>query len=380
MSPPPPSQERNNASARNHPEFVASAIQELLADGRIKEVSQKPHTINPLTVVEGRKLRLVLDLRNVNPYVLRTKFRYEDLKVVSDILQKGDYMASFDLRSGYHHIFIHEDFQQYLGFAWTFPDGVTRYYVFTVLPFGLTSASYIFTKLLRPICKFWRASGRRCVIYLDDGFLLDSSHAGALNFCSQAQRTLVDAGLSVNLEKSSLFPSQCLEWLGILIDSSAMLFRTPQRKIEKLLDLLQSACASSSLSPRQVARIAGKLVSLELALGPLTHLLTRQMYSFIGVDPVWDLKRPFGLEVRQEFVFWVSNLPRLDGSAVRSRTRRALPFSCATLALQAMVVCSALIREPRRCEDVSLIRRRKGVRRLENFWQSSTRWTLSRLF
>ena len=161
MSPPPPSQERNNASARNHPEFVASAIQELLADGRIKEVSQKPHTINPLTVAEGRKLRLVLDLRNVNPYVLRTKFRYEDLKVVSDILQKGDYMASFDLRSGYHHIFIHEDFQQYLGFAWTFPDGVTRYYVFTVLPFGLTSASYIFTKLLRPICKFWRASGRR---------------------------------------------------------------------------------------------------------------------------------------------------------------------------------------------------------------------------
>ena len=166
------------------------------------------------------------------------------------------------------------------------------------------------------------------MIYLDDGFLLDSSHAGALNFCSEAQRTLVDAGLSVNLEKSSLFPSQCLEWLGILIDSSAMLFRTPQRKIEKLLDLLQSACASSSLSPRQVARIAGKLVSLELALGPLTHLLTRQMYSFIGVDPVWDLKRPFGLEVRQEFVFWVSNLPRLDGSAVRLDEARSTILSC----------------------------------------------------
>ena len=311
------SQERNNASARKHPDFVVSAIEELLKDGRVKEVTEKPRVVNPLTVSEGKKLRMVLDLRNVNPYVAKAKFKYEDLRVAADLLQAGDYLASFDLQSGYHHVPIHEDFQQFLGFSWTYPDGSIKFFVFTVLPFGLSSASYIFTKLLRPVCKYWRGLGKRCIIYLDDGFLVDSSFPAAMDFCYLAQRTLDQAGLTVNLAKSSLFPSQCLEWLGLTIDSVRMVFRTPQRKVEKLLGLLRSACSTPLMSPRQVARIAGKLVSLELALGAVVHLFTRQMYAFIGSDPVWDAQRPLAGGARQEFFFWAANLVAFDGTAIR---------------------------------------------------------------
>ena len=49
----------NNKSALKHPEFVANAIGKLLDDGRITEVFSPPRCINPLTVVESKKLRLV---------------------------------------------------------------------------------------------------------------------------------------------------------------------------------------------------------------------------------------------------------------------------------------------------------------------------------
>ena len=57
---------RNNRSALQHPEFVAEAITELLGNGCIIEYVVPPFCVNPLTVAEGKKLRLVIDLRNVN--------------------------------------------------------------------------------------------------------------------------------------------------------------------------------------------------------------------------------------------------------------------------------------------------------------------------
>ena len=57
-------------------------------------------------------------------------------------------MITFDLKSGYHHIEIHPDHLRFLGFAWKFPgEASIQYFVFTVLPFRLSSAPYIFTTI-----------------------------------------------------------------------------------------------------------------------------------------------------------------------------------------------------------------------------------------
>ena len=63
--------------------------------------------------------------------------------------------------------FKYEDSQTYLGFSWG--ENVNRkFYIFWVLPFGLASACYIFTKLHRPLVKCWRSLGLH-IIYIDDG-------------------------------------------------------------------------------------------------------------------------------------------------------------------------------------------------------------------
>ena len=69
------------------------------------------------------------------------------------LFQKDGYLFSFDLKSGYHHVDIHSQHQKYLGFAWDMGHGL-QHYMFKVLPFGLATACYIFTKLLRPLVKY----------------------------------------------------------------------------------------------------------------------------------------------------------------------------------------------------------------------------------
>ena len=85
------------------------------------------------------KCRLILDLRYVNLHVWTEYMKFEDFRTFRELLTKGAYMFSFDFKSGYHHIEIFEEHCQYLGFSWS-NRGIARFYMYLVLPFGLTSA------------------------------------------------------------------------------------------------------------------------------------------------------------------------------------------------------------------------------------------------
>ena len=207
-TPPPAFYAKNNQSSLRNRPFVDEAIRKLEAFGCIEESSTRPFCCNPLTVAEGEKLRLVLDLRHVNQYVSQNKFKYEDLRTFAQVFDEGDFFSTFDLRNGYHHIEIHPLHRKYLGFEWTFLDGSRRYFCFKVLPFGLNSASYLFTKVLRPFIKKWRAQGIKAVLYLDDGIIGKKSERLAAAAIQTVIEDLIAAGFMINYKKSSLVPSQ----------------------------------------------------------------------------------------------------------------------------------------------------------------------------
>ena len=147
-SEPTPFVGKNQVSTVNNQAFVDGSVSELLASGCICETASLPFICSPLSVVESSagKKRLVINLRHLNRFLWKQKFKYEDLRVAMLLFEKGDYLFSFDLKSGYHHVDIAKVHQKYLGFSWG-----GRYYMFTVLPFGLSSACYAFTKPLRPL-------------------------------------------------------------------------------------------------------------------------------------------------------------------------------------------------------------------------------------
>ena len=108
---------------------------------------------------------MILDLRNVNQYLFKSKFRCEDVSIAREVLNPGDFMFSFDLKSGYHHVEIFPEHRQFLSFSWNFSSGVTRYFQFSVLPFGLSFAPYLFTELLKPFVSKWRTEGKSIVVF-----------------------------------------------------------------------------------------------------------------------------------------------------------------------------------------------------------------------
>ena len=86
---PSPCKLRNNKSSIIHPDFVGAEIGRLLRHKYIEEVREPPYCCNPLTVVEGKKLRLVLDLnRNLNHCLSLKNFKYEDLAIVSELIEE----------------------------------------------------------------------------------------------------------------------------------------------------------------------------------------------------------------------------------------------------------------------------------------------------
>ena len=133
-------------------EFLNRAVGELQKEGYVEEAKDTPVVCSPLYVVTngvGKKL-LVVNLRHVNGFLWKQKFKYEDLRVAIMMFEKGERMFSFDLKSGYHHVDVAQHHQKYLGFEW---GRVT--FTLVVLPFGLSSTPYVFTKMMRPLVRLW---------------------------------------------------------------------------------------------------------------------------------------------------------------------------------------------------------------------------------
>ena len=208
---------------RNHPstlvekEFVSAEIDSLVAASCVIESCECPCVCSPLLVVcnSKGKRRLVLDLRVVNQFLPKRKFKYEGLNLIPDLCNTGDFFFTFDLK--YHHVDIHPDYWTYLGFSWSI-NGVRKFYKFRVLPFGLSTACYVFTKLLRPLVKRWRSFGYRVILYIDDGIGIASSHTECVTIRNAILSDLEKAGLVLNIKKSQLVPKRVGVWLGFIID------------------------------------------------------------------------------------------------------------------------------------------------------------------
>ena len=110
----------NNESALTNSAFVREAIEDMLLLGTIKQVKTPVEVNNPLPL-------------SVN--------------------SKGKKQVILDYINRFYHINIFQTHQTYLGFSWVF-NGTTNYFIFTVLPFGLSSAPFLFTNIVRPLVKF----------------------------------------------------------------------------------------------------------------------------------------------------------------------------------------------------------------------------------
>ena len=138
-------------------------------------------------------------------------------------------MTKLDLKDAYYTIPVNASHLKFLRFTWK-----GESFQFTCMPFGLSSAPWAFTKVLKPFAAFFRAKGHRLIVYLDDMLLLEQSYEALLSFTQEAVNLLQNLGFEVNWSKAILTPVQRVEFLGTIIDSRNFSFFLPEDKASHL--------------------------------------------------------------------------------------------------------------------------------------------------
>jgi hypothetical protein len=220
-------------------------------------------------------------------------------------------MFSVDLESGYFHLPIKPEDRRLLGFEWK-----RRWYVFCVLPFGLSSAPFAFTKLMKQLANHWRKTGVRLLVYLDDWCFMERSQEQARGLVSRVIADMEAAGLLINRDKSVLEPSQRIRLLGFWIDSREGTFRIPEERKEKIIQQLRMAKMGKQMPARELASLAGRIMSCFLALGPVTRIFTREMYACVELQVGWSDRVFLTPGAHKEVRFWMEAFPRWDGAAI----------------------------------------------------------------
>ena len=115
--------------------------------------------------------RPVLDLSVLNKMLCIPKFRMETLDRIVKSIVRGLWGTSLDILNAFLNVPIAPVFHKYFAFALG-----TRIFVFQVLPFGLSTAPWAFSRVIKPIKAHLRRMGVLAFAFLDDCLFLAPTH------------------------------------------------------------------------------------------------------------------------------------------------------------------------------------------------------------
>ena len=159
--------------------------------------------------------------------------------------------------------------------------------VFSVLPFGLASAHFVFTKIQKALVKHWREQGIRIFTYLDDGTGVEKSYATASAASNIVKGDIAASGFIAHPEKCCREPTQVGDLLGFALNLKEGSIYPPPERIARLLERITHV-SSGNPTARLAAGLVGTVVSMGLALGPVNRLWTRALYRHILSTEFWS--------------------------------------------------------------------------------------------
>jgi hypothetical protein len=170
------------------------------------------------------KFRLIHDCRHLNKLLDKWPFKMENLTDFVKQLSLMDKLFSIDIESAYHHVEVAPRHRTLLGFRF---EGTT--YVYTVLPFGLTTSASVFCAFTAVTAKAVRDSGlmSALIVYVDDfgGSVGQERDTERMNEVLRIVRSfgwvLAPSKLNVDLVCR-------IKLLGFMLDTETMCIGTPK--------------------------------------------------------------------------------------------------------------------------------------------------------
>jgi hypothetical protein len=330
----------------NHPSAVKgpnrakvdAQVREEIINGNYVEVDSPPIIVSPLGAIpkEGGKVRLIHDCsrpegKSVNSYVSdMEKFKFQSVDDAANCIKQGYYMAKVDLKSAYRSVSISKRSQQVTGLKWAL-DGHEKYYVDTKLPFGAKMAPGIFHRLSQAVTRFMSNRGfHNVVAYLDDFFITEPT----MGRCAEALKCLIyllrELGFNINWNKV-VDPCQTLTFLGIEVDSRAMILRLSEEKLIAINAELTAFSGRSRASKKQLQSLVGKL-NWAAAVVHGGRVFLRRIIDTIVSLKCSHHKARLGPELMADISWWQNFMEFFNGRSVI--TDNSCPIAAYTDACQ----------------------------------------------
>ena len=306
---PPQMEFRNLKSAHTHSDFLTEKIKENLALGIVREWEHpgKPAIVSPMGVVEGSKLREILHGGYVSLWLDSPSFTYETIKDPIRYIKVGDYLFTVDAKSGYYHIPVERESQTYLGFQWQ-----GRYYVYQALPFGIGPACWVYTQVMAAVLKPLRRRGWLLSSYIDDSIYTAATQREALGKVLVLVRLMAAIGFHLSRKKCLLWPGHQATHLGKVLDTLRLWVGVPQEKVEAFAQLAKDLLGAPSFTPRQLAKVCGKLISFMPAV-TAAPLFVKTLYMRVR-GAGWDDTQVAEPELVETLAWLADNIHAMNGA------------------------------------------------------------------
>jgi hypothetical protein len=174
-----------------------------------------------------------------------------------------------------------------------------------------------------------RMAGWRLSFMIDDALTLWRRMVDACLGASVFVRILCSLGCHLSLRKCRLGPNPAVRYEGMMLDLAQGAVLIPADKLQGFDDLVHSLITSDHFSRRQLARLAGLLVSFQCAV-PLGRLFTHTLFGALTGVCDWDSLFTPSAELR-EFLAWLREyVPAHNGRRWWSRSAAAVLVSDAS--------------------------------------------------
>ena len=186
---------------------MAQGIQDLLLKKAISLVPREERSKGLFSIIflvqkVTGGFRLVLDLKRLNRFITKVRFKMETLQRIIPLMSPNHYMCTLDLQDAYYHILIFKVHRIYLRFS---VQGLQ--YQYNVFPFGLKTAPRVFTKVVAPLVASLHLQGIRLYPYLDDWLVHSPSASQLLLELQRVCLVVQEHGFLLYIKKCNLSPS-----------------------------------------------------------------------------------------------------------------------------------------------------------------------------
>lgn len=206
--------------------------------------------------------RFILNLKPLNKFITKTHFKMEDYRTALKLIPQGGFIATIDLKEAYLLVPICNDDRKYLRFNFQAPNSNNiSTYEFTAMPYGLSVAPRVFTKIMKEVMSYLRKQGYKSVVYLDDILCIGDTRVQCLNNVHATLTILECLGFVVNYDKSSLTPSQVCTFLGFVYDTQHFSISLPQEKRQNIAQMIQKFSKLPKCTIREFAQLIGVLIA-----------------------------------------------------------------------------------------------------------------------